>query len=99
MERAEIGHLFPSACKESGSRFAKTNRVYQIDHKIPGKLFKNKRTVSFKKNFIKNASRKIMVSLIKFSFLKKICVKIYVILWSAKIASLFISPYCMTLFN
>jgi len=46
MERAESGHPFPSACKESGSRFAETNRIYQIDHKIPGKLLKNKRTMS-----------------------------------------------------
>ena len=46
MERAEIGHPFPSTCKGSGSRFAATNRVYQID-KIPEKLFKNKRTVSY----------------------------------------------------
>jgi len=33
MERAEICHPFPSARKESGSRFAETNRVYLIDHK------------------------------------------------------------------
>ena len=45
MERAEIGHPFSSAYKESGSRFAETNRVCQIDHKIPEKLLKNKRTM------------------------------------------------------
>ena len=46
MERAEIGHPFPSARKESRSKFAETNRVYQIDHKIPRKPLKNKRTMS-----------------------------------------------------
>jgi len=46
MERAEIGHPFPSARKESRSKFAETNRVYQIDHKIPEKLLTNKRTMS-----------------------------------------------------
>ena len=35
---------------ESGSRFAETNRTYQIDHKIPEKLFKNERIVRF--NFL-----------------------------------------------
>jgi len=36
----------------SGSRFAETNRVYQIDYKIPEKLLKNKRNIKIKINKI-----------------------------------------------